>query len=103
MRPGRTLPHCADGIDNDCDGLTDVQDPDCQPTCAYTCGDIEGDQDVDLGDYAAFARCFGESPISNVACGCCDMNGDYAISAADFAIFHALMGQGSSHTPPNCP
>lgn len=34
--------NCNDGIDNDCDGLTDAQDPDCQPlrNCYY---DADGD------------------------------------------------------------
>ncbi|HXH28602.1 MAG TPA: trypsin-like peptidase domain-containing protein [Candidatus Polarisedimenticolia bacterium] len=27
---------CSDGIDNDCDGLTDSADPDCTPTCTPT-------------------------------------------------------------------
>jgi len=30
-------PTCTDGLDNDCDGLTDANDPDCQP--AMQCGD----------------------------------------------------------------
>ena len=30
-------PTCTDGLDNDCDGLTDANDPDCQPQ--MTCSD----------------------------------------------------------------
>jgi len=33
-------PTCADGTDNDCDGLTDGNDPDCQYTGGGACSDI---------------------------------------------------------------
>jgi hypothetical protein len=32
-------PTCTDGIDNDCDGLIDVNDPDCDPPNQMLCGD----------------------------------------------------------------
>jgi len=94
---------CNDGIDNDCDGLSDMEDSDCRAECTNTCGDIDGDVDVDLRDYASFARCFGSSTTSSGACVCCDLNGDAAIDVGDFAIFFILLHEASGHTPPHCP
>jgi hypothetical protein len=35
-------PTCTDNLDNDCDGLTDADDPDCAPQ--VTCADFNGDR-----------------------------------------------------------
>jgi hypothetical protein len=36
---GASVSSCVDGLDNDCDALPDLADPDCLPTCATACGD----------------------------------------------------------------
>jgi hypothetical protein len=41
---------CADGIDNNCDGKTDGQDPACQPTCTDEDGDGFCAEDDDCND-----------------------------------------------------
>lgn len=50
-----TEENCADGVDNDCDGLADSEDPDCSGVCpAEGCGycmKCENDQCVDDPDY----------------------------------------------------
>jgi hypothetical protein len=59
-------PSCSDGIDNDCDGLGDLNDPDCQQTEICDGLDNDGDGTVDdgfpdLGDpcSAGTGVCFG--------------------------------------------
>jgi FtsP/CotA-like multicopper oxidase with cupredoxin domain len=42
---------CDDGIDNDCDGLTDGEDPDCPPPPTVECSDY-GDRDTCRSDSA---------------------------------------------------
>ena len=53
--------------------------------------DFDGDGDVDLSDFAAFAQCFGGSNLPP-ASGCppgvdADLDGDGDVDLADFAIF----------------
>ena len=57
--PAGTEVTCNDTIDNDCDGLIDLNDPDCP-----RCGD--GTKDVSLGE-----EC---DPGPDVAGDCCDSN-----------------------------
>ena len=56
-------------------------------------GDLDGDDDVDLNDFATFATCYG-FPVSAPAPGCspedaaaCDLNGDGTVELNDFATF----------------
>lgn len=54
-------------------------------------GDFDGDGDVDLADFAAFAQCFGGSNLPPAG-GCppgvnADLDGDSDVDLADFAIF----------------
>ena len=55
-------------------------------------GDFEPDDDVDLADFAAFQRCFGETDVSsNPTCQPGDMNGDKAIDLDDYVEFASAM------------
>ncbi|UCE61946.1 MAG: hypothetical protein JSU63_09465, partial [Phycisphaerales bacterium] len=71
---------CSNGIDDDCDGSLDCDDPDC------ACGDLDSDDDsdVDLVDVAAFQICFGAEPVP-VECEVMDSNADERIDLADYA------------------
>jgi len=53
-------------------------------------GDIDGDDDVDCDDFAAFAGAYGTSPPSNPDC---DLDGDGDVDADDFAIFSGNFGE----------
>ena len=56
-------------------------------------GDADGDWDLDLGDFAAFQRCFGGDGVapSNYNCLTFDHDRDGDIDAADLAAFSAAM------------
>jgi hypothetical protein len=94
---------CNDGIDNDCDGLTDNTDWDCNGGCPFVCGDLDGSTTVNLADFATFAVCFNESPGISQACTCSDLNVDGLINLNDFATFAALFNLSPTNSPPNCP
>jgi hypothetical protein len=96
---------CDDGIDNDCDGLTDASDSDC--TAACICGDFDGSGGpIDLNDFAVFSNCFDlTSPSPSCTAEqlqCCDMNGDGTVDLNDFSSFATLFGQEVTVSPPNC-
>ena len=98
---------CDDGIDNDCDGLTDGDDPDCQgPACI--CGDLDDSGGkVNLADFSKFSVCFGlKAPNTNcpqALFDCADLNQDGSINLTDFSTFSVLFGTISTNSPPNCP
>jgi hypothetical protein len=97
--------NCEDGVDNDCDGLTDAADPDCVVACI--CGDVDGSGGpVDLNDFAVFSNCFGlTSPSGSCTqqqLDCCDVNGDGVVDLNDFSTFATIFGQTSTSSPPNC-
>ena len=61
-------------------------------------GDIDGNDKVDLSDFALFARCFGLRATDN-AIGCSaqsraasDLNGDKEVDLGDFWIFVERFG-----------
>ena len=93
--------NCSDGVDNDCDALTDGDEPDCAG-CPFPCADITGDGSVNLTDFATFAFCFGSDPVLSQACTCSDLNTDGVINLTDFATFSLLFGQSPTSFPPNC-
>ena len=43
---------CNDGLDNDCDGLTDANDPDCEDVVVVDCGATYGDRNSCRADPA---------------------------------------------------
>ena len=72
-------------------------------SCQRTCGDLNGDGNSDLRDFAAFTRCFGNNPASSHDCRCADLDANGSIDLDDHAIFVNLIGAGSANKPPNCP
>jgi hypothetical protein len=49
---------------------------------------LDGDQDVDLADYAAFQRCYtGIGGAAAPECGCADLDGDGDVDIADYNQF----------------
>ena len=99
---------CGDGLDNDCDGLTDAMDADCSGfVCPFTCGDINGSGgNVDLADFATLAVCFGLASPSPACNGnaffCSDLDANGAINLVDFGTIAVLFGQNSTQSPPEC-
>ncbi|MCP4247582.1 MAG: hypothetical protein GY778_11085 [bacterium] len=71
-------------------------------TCPFTCGDLNGDQVIDLTDFGVFEGCFGESPGSSQECFCSDLDGSDTIDLRDFALFTLIYGQTSDEVPPGC-
>jgi hypothetical protein len=72
---------------------------DCRPCI---CGDLdESGGLVDLNDFATFAICFGQPPISP-PCDCADLDADGDVDLNDFGTFAILFGSASTNSPPNC-
>lgn len=74
---------CYDGIDDDCDGLTDSDDPDCFDDCGAP-GDIDLDCEVDNADFVKLALKWLDTN-----CGSCDgadLSGDNAVNVTDLII-----------------
>jgi hypothetical protein len=94
---------CADGLDNDGNGLTDCADPSCDLNPACRCnvpwadaeggglvGKHNGDGDVDQTDFALFQICFaglGLIPVDPVYCACFDRETDGDIDQDDLDKF----------------
>lgn len=55
-------------------------------------GDADGDCDVDLADFAAFQRCFTESPPSTACLVTLDLDDDDNFDLDDYALFAGELG-----------
>ncbi|GMU21249.1 MAG: hypothetical protein AMXMBFR13_13420 [Phycisphaerae bacterium] len=85
---------CRDGFDGlDEDGLIDCHDPDCDddPYCARNdpFADMDGDQDVDQGDFGLVQPCLNTFLPFPMGCGFLDRNNDHVINGADLMAFEA--------------
>ena len=99
---------CDDGIDNDCDGLTDLDDTDDCGGAACRCGDLDDNgSPTNLGDFTKFSVCFGlrgptaQCPLATFECA--DLDGNVWVNLTDFTTFSVLFGQVSTNYVPNCP
>jgi hypothetical protein len=99
--------NCIDGIDNDCDGMTDASDTDCAPP-SCTCGDIDNSGGaVDLSDFSMFANCYGLTAPAPPTCVaerfvCSDLDTDGEVTLNDFSTFAVMFGATSTNAAPNC-
>lgn len=90
---------CSNDVDDDLDGLTDCDDPDCAfvgdcGACNDPFADADGDGDVDQADFSAYQLCVTGiddpgSLFDSVACGCFDRDSDQDVDPDDFAAFEA--------------
>jgi hypothetical protein len=71
-------------------------------SCPFTCGDLNGDNTIDLADYSDFAGCMGQLPGASQECFCSDMDGSGTIDLRDFALLAVVFGQVSDEVPPGC-
>ena len=71
-------------------------------SCSFTCGDVNGDDAVDLADFSEFADCMGQAPDASQECFCSDMDGSGTVDLRDFGIFAVLFQQTSDEVPPGC-
>ncbi|MDM8006674.1 MAG: lamin tail domain-containing protein [Phycisphaerae bacterium] len=97
---GVTAEVCGNDLDDDCDGLLNCDDPDCDndPNCVPPCpvpfADVDGDEDVDQTDFATLQLCFtGQDqaiPAANAdLCRCLNWDGDLDIDGDDVSKFEA--------------
>ncbi len=97
------------GVPDDCDIASgtslDENENGIPDECDCVCGDLTGDNQIDLGDFATLAVCFGSTVANPTACSlvetrCSDLNGDGQVDLGDFATFAVIF-----NTPPaqeNC-
>jgi hypothetical protein len=63
---------------------------DC-PACAVP-GDADGDEDIDLADFARFAACFGPAGGNDPGCACVNVRQQGpAINLLDYTRFSTLL------------
>jgi hypothetical protein len=84
------------GVDLDHSGVLDA----CEAGCGTTTGDVDGDCDVDLGDFAGLQRCYTGSLAGGTAlasaCLCLDVDGDGDVDEADYAGFAGVLAGPAS-------
>lgn len=100
---------CSNGIDDDCDGLIDCDDPDCAgdyhcgPDCPEPFADWDRDNDVDMLDFAELQRCYTLTPTAiESGCECFDYNHDGKIDEDDFTVFMACGSGPGIDLDPDC-
>ena len=75
-------------------------------SCAYTCGDLDGvGVNVDLVDYALFANCWGENPLTNLNCACANLVefDDHIIDMLDlYVLVELFLSSSEFYAPNNC-
>jgi PKD repeat protein len=69
-----------------------------------TKGDIDGDEDVDLDDYAVFQACLTGpgGDITAPPCDLADLDVDGDVDEADFGEFKACLNGAGLPSPPSC-
>ncbi len=76
------------------------------PPLICGCGDLDGNDVVDLIDFTSFASCFGltapDSSCTADVFACADLNGSGAIDLTDFSLFSTAFGLPPSGSPPDC-
>jgi len=103
---------CSNDVDDDLDGLTDCDDPDCAFVgdcggCNDPFADADGDGDVDQADFSAYQLCVTGiddpgSLFDSVACGCFDRDSDADVDPDDFAAFEACASAPGVAANPAC-
>ena len=74
---------CANDVDDDCDGLADVNDPECPLP-----GNCVASAILDLADYDAFQPCVaGPGTAISGGCGCADIDADNDVDLRDWKFF----------------
>jgi hypothetical protein len=58
----------------------------------FYAGDIDGDGEIGIGDYALFSHAFGSEPGDTNWDPFSDLNGDGSIDIGDFGIFSGNFG-----------
>lgn len=94
---GGGLPEqCGNGIDDDCDGLTDCEDSDCgnDPNCIPVCPhnpvfDSDDDNDIDHDDFGGYQACFTANVQITLSdeCRCYDWDGNGFVDTGDLLKF----------------
>ncbi len=89
-------PHCFDGLDNDCDGRVDLDDPDCQQPeiCDYL--DNNGDGRVD----EEWADILGSPCVVGV--GACERHGVWVCTADGSGVICSVSPGGPTPEGPGC-
>ena len=80
------------------------RDDETSLSCAYTCGDLDGaGVTVDLVEYALFASCWGENPLTDSNCVCVNLveYDDHEINLLDLYVLVELFLSSSEFYPPN--
>ncbi len=103
---------CDNEADDDCDGLTDCDDPDCEGQevcrrCNEPFADIDDDGDVDMLDFGAWQLCYTgpgdpEGVFDEDNCWCFDRDLNSAVDATDFLAFEACYSGAGVDADPAC-
>ena len=94
IEPGVYAEDCSNGADDDCDGLTDAEDPDCRVSKRndWIPGDADKSGCVNDDD---FIKLVVNWLREGVDWSGGDFNGDSTVNAIDFSLLAANWGKGS--------